>query len=391
MKSFIEYIYNIFDKIPYYRDNHYSIHKEWETIPIICKETIRNNLTKFIDPTYREKIYEAKTSGSTGEYLTIGWKYPDYYRSIANTWRQRRMYGIKPSDNCVTDHAFLMNRSGYPSNYKIILNNNVLSLSKLYLDEQHMEACLEAIMKFNPRWFQIQPVFAYSLAKYCSTNNIKIPSLSLVELTGEMLPDNIKQYIYQVFKVPVVNHYGMQEFNSISYEALDGKNLILEDNVYVEILNQSGQPCSENQEGNIVVTSLTNTFMPLVRYQTNDVGFYQKTSYDKRALILTKARTSTIVNMHGKKLDPSIFFYLTERLNRFNYDILKFQYLKRGNTLQCNFITKQCVQLEEMRNLINNILIQTFDLHFEKIDLKFSEQDFHIEMGEKRQYYFELE
>jgi phenylacetate-CoA ligase len=49
---------------------------------------------------------------------------------------------------------------------------------------------------------------------------------------------------------------------------------LLDDLVYVEFLDPQGRPLPERRLGNVIVTSLTNYAMPLLRYEHGDLGWY---------------------------------------------------------------------------------------------------------------------
>jgi phenylacetate-CoA ligase len=54
-------------------------------------------------------------------------------------------------------------------------------------------------------------------------------------------------------------------------ERHDGLHLNIE-HLYIEFLNEEGQPVKPGEEGLIVVTDLYNRGMPLIRYRVEDVG-----------------------------------------------------------------------------------------------------------------------
>ena len=68
-----------------------------------------------------------------------------------------------------------------------------------------------------------------------------------------------------------MNQYGANEFNSIAYECSSGNMHIMESNVIVEVLND-GKKVPDNTEGELYLTTRTNSAMPLIRYRIGDTG-----------------------------------------------------------------------------------------------------------------------
>ena len=50
----------------------------------------------------------------------------------------------------------------------------------------------------------------------------------------------------------------------------------MEENAVIEILDEQGDPLPDGEEGEIVVTSLSNFAMPLIRYKIGDRGCFLK-------------------------------------------------------------------------------------------------------------------
>lgn len=94
----------------------------------------------------------------------------------------------------------------------------------------------------------------------------ELASLKYIEMTGEELTDGLRFRIQECFHCPVADQYGANEVNSIAYECPEGNLHCMEDNVYVEILDDEGNPVPEGEAGNIYVTTCHNHAMPFIRY-----------------------------------------------------------------------------------------------------------------------------
>src|SRR5690606_36994726 len=89
------------------------------------------------------------------------------------------------------------------------------------------------------------------------------------------------------------------------------------ENIIVEIVDDKGMVLPNGQTGEIVVTDLTNYYMPLIRYRLNDYGAISNEicGCGRRLPILTHlhGRAYDIVkNREGNKFHGEFFLYLLE-------------------------------------------------------------------------------
>ncbi len=98
-------------------------------------------------------------------------------------------------------------------------------------------------------------------------------SPAAVVVGAEKLHGFQREAIERVFKAPVFETYGSREFMLLGAECPehDGLHLTAE-NQLIEILDDHGQPVAPGQEGNVVVTDLTNFGMPFIRYANGDLA-----------------------------------------------------------------------------------------------------------------------
>jgi phenylacetate-CoA ligase len=113
------------------------------------------------------------------------------------------------------------------------------------------------------------PFYLCAAGAYLDAQGARL-SLKGISSTYELLTPYVKRYLEKIFGCRVFDSYGCSEFGSIAFAcAHDGKH-IFEDSVFVEIVDK-GQ-CLDPDVGEIVVTSLENPAMPLIRYRTGDIG-----------------------------------------------------------------------------------------------------------------------
>lgn len=152
----------------------------------------------------------------------------------------------------------------------------------------------------------------------------------------------------------------MQEFNGIAYGSPSGLE-VLKNNVIVEVVNEFGEKTMECEEGNIVVTELKNHVFPLVRYKTEDMGFF-----DSEGLLhITKSRSNDSFTYKGTEFDGSLFWTVIFDLQQqLNIKFLQFQIRYTNNRFHfCLVMDNESVFTEKnLSDYIYNFIFEKFDI-----------------------------
>ncbi len=83
----------------------------------------------------------------------------------------------------------------------------------------------------------------------------------------------MREKIQQVFQCRVYDRYGSREFGDMVCENPNMDGLwVAPWGCYLEVVDTHGQRLPDGVEGEILVTSLTNHAMPLIRYKIGDRG-----------------------------------------------------------------------------------------------------------------------
>ncbi len=141
------------------------------------------------------------------------------------------------------------------------------------LTDEDMLAHAHAIDAFRPAQVLAYATSAYDLAGYVERAGVEIrPPGSIMTSAGTLYP-HMRETIERVFKAPVFNRYGSREVGDIACDCDRHKGLhVIAPWQYVEVLLPDGTPAPPGEEGELVVTNLSNYAMPLIRYRIGDMG-----------------------------------------------------------------------------------------------------------------------
>lgn len=123
----------------------------------------------------------------------------------------------------------------------------------------------------RPDYLMTYPSIAAELAKLVIAGEGRLPQLREVRTLGEVLTPEVRELCRQAWAVPVTDVYSTDEVGYIALQCPQHEHYhTLEEGVLVEILDEQNKPCAPGQLGRVVVTSLHNFAMPLIRYELGD-------------------------------------------------------------------------------------------------------------------------
>lgn len=337
----IKYAYT---NVPLYEKKNIDITliKDIKDIPVIKKEEIMIDWEEGISSNYLMKYLQGKlmsswTSGSTGKCLRVLWTKEQYNQSLLPLWILRyRFYNIKPTDR----FCYFYNTPNVEQKkkgdiiYEVIENS--MGFYKNNLSETRICRIIDMIRDYQPKWLMLQPSTAVLIGRTVEKmKSAKMPFVEYIELSGEMLFTETRNYLNKIFGCTIANQYGCNELNSIAYECPEGNLHCLDSNVHVEII-QDGDQVEDSNEGEICLTTLNNKTMPLVRYAIGDGGRLRhnhscKCGLDSPILELTSGRISTYIkNEDGTQTTPYIFVHAVHSIiEKLGDIIIQFQIIQK--------------------------------------------------------------
>ena len=134
------------------------------------------------------------------------------------------------------------------------------------LAEPELARMAREILDWAPVFLDVDPVHAVWFALYCERRGLRFPSLQFVVSSYEFTSVVHRRILQRVFGVPVLNLYGSTEAGHLLMEDTHGKMVPSEATAYFELVN-----AESGGVGELVVTSLSNELMPLIRYRTGDL------------------------------------------------------------------------------------------------------------------------
>lgn len=274
--------------------------------PLITKQDIRrdfpNNFlkqgTELQDLLDQELVEVEHTSGTsearTPLLLELGWWSEQEVKVLRLNPFVARALDENPNPRRVTINSPMCSNdiryTGVPSRDERLVGNSLFtSLSRLPFlwSEADLERMAAEAEEWNPVFLDVDPVYGVVFAQYCERRGIRLPALRFIIASYEYVSVVHRRILERVFKVPVFNLYGSTETGHLLMELESGWMRPATEAAVMQVINKDQQ-----NTGDLVVTTLTNKYMPLIRYRIGDLVFKRTEPYGTRYLVHGRAADS---------------------------------------------------------------------------------------------------
>ena len=159
--------------------------------------------------------------------------------------------------------------SSTPARFNRIVGNALhLSLNRqpLLWTDTDLERMASEAVEWQPQFLDVDPVYGVRFAQYCERRGIRLPSLRFVLCSYEFVSVVHRRILQRAFGVPVFDLYGATETGHLLMEN-DGSGMVPSlETACLEVVDTGPDGI-----GSLVVTTLTNDYMPLIRYRIGDL------------------------------------------------------------------------------------------------------------------------
>jgi phenylacetate-CoA ligase len=255
-------------------------------LPLLAKRDMRNGFPRnfLSDDQSLESLLEKNlvelehTSGTSEERLPVvfgrGWWNAQEERALQLNGfvarvldehpNARRATLVPPACNGLTCPTVWMSREQRTLGNTLFLN---LARIPFLLSDADLARMAAEIAEWSPQFLDVDPVHGVRFALYCEQHDIKFPSLRFVLCSYEFVSVVHRRILVRVFGVPVFNLYGSTETGHLLMENERGEMKPSYDTAFLEVVNPD-----EHGIGELVVTTLSNDYMPLLRYRIGDLA-----------------------------------------------------------------------------------------------------------------------
>lgn len=366
-------------------------YSDFKKIPILTKEIIRHHSDVLVNPNYQRlnEVLKNTSGGSTGEPITFFVTKEQDPHGYANYYLALHQNGVNIYDASVD--LWGAERDMHNTDSKFDLSSflyNKTTLNTFVLSDEIIKTYIIRLNKIKPKFIKAYVHSIYEISKFINKNNITINFTPTIHCTTGPLYPEMKSEIIKAFNdARVYNYYGSREVSAIATEIKDQEGLfVLYDNVFVEILDKDNQPVKKGEEGEVVITTLNNFYMPLLRYKIGDRAIKgDDLEFGTLKFDAVVGRTLGVIHKKdGTKIDgqffTSLFFYKN--------GIKNFQLIQKTiSDLELRIVKSDSYKQEELDSIIRKIESELVDV---KIKIIFCEKIDLTATGKKMYVYSEI-
>lgn len=255
-------------------------------LPIMKKDDLRGNSPARLvgKETRIDDCIISSTSGTTSKPVTLAWDQKCFEYDSAHTLRSLMAIGVRPWSKLV-NLSFLGSEPsrlaaspgvGAKRGKRDLVFGPLAPLYGYFTNKLFIQFSIEEIMRViinrkspiimgHPSWL----VLLGEAMKKRGANDFRPKA---IQTRGEILASGIREHIEDLFECQVYDLYGTNEIGTLGWECKErqGKHMNLDFHV-IEFL-KDGEPVAQGERGEMVITSVFNHAMPLIRYRVNDVG-----------------------------------------------------------------------------------------------------------------------
>ncbi len=202
---------------------------------------------------------------------------------LAKSPEARRVTINSPA--CSSDVCF----SRVPTHRERTVGNTLfLSLSRypFLWNQSDLSRMARETAEWQPEFLDVDPVYGVVFARYCEQQGVRLPSLKFILSSYEFVSCVHRRILQRVFNVPVFNLYGSTETGHLLMEDETGDMRASPHTAYLEVAGDTASGDERpSQPQELIVTTLTNQLMPLVRYRIGDLVERRVEPYHTRYVV----------------------------------------------------------------------------------------------------------
>lgn len=331
--------------VPYYRanergniDSYTSLVDFSENFPKITKDIIVEQSNRLENPKIKNFAVHA-TSGSTGVPLKVKVSNEAESYRIANRMRFYKWWDLDFYDK----HALIWRLPEHESSFVKKCMSSMkfglmgrMNIDVFDLDKKTIVQYVEALEKFKPKYIRgyKSGVLEFARLMYDANLRLKKASVKLIIVTSEVLLNEERAFIEEVFGVRVANEYGAADGGQFAFECTQGSLHVNEESVFM----------TTDENDNLSCTELFNQKMPLINYMNQDrVVFSNKDCSCGKSLKVIDhivGRTADYIDCSdGTKKHSLIFIGVFNELQQqFSKAIKQFRVIQNGNSLSFEIV-----------------------------------------------------
>lgn len=267
LRAFVE---RTFAQVPFYRAMGRAPARLAD-VPTVSRADLARDVAPFVpDDADVARLLNFRTTGTTGHPLQVPSHPLVAAAYLAYHKRALRRFGIELRHGAGQVGVILLGYQRRCFTYvSVTPTMGESGLAKLNLhpvDWRHPDDRARYLDAMAPEVISGDPISFAELLRLPMTWRPR----ALMSVSMQLLP-GLRNALEERFGCPVLDIYSMNEVGPVGvFDAAAGGHVLLQPELYVEILGREGKPAAPGERGEVTVTGGFNGCLPLLRYRTGD-------------------------------------------------------------------------------------------------------------------------
>lgn len=334
-------------QVPFYRGlgiSADSVHDERDLarFPVLTKADVQSLGDDLLSDAYRGMaLHQSRTSGSTGEPTTTyfdrrAWLLCKYALKV----RRMLSHGVGPFRHVV--HIGELSPAELATEQRLAGTGVLFRETRLSIHEplaRHLPTLqaggIDAIYAF--------PSYLLELIRFCADSGQSLPRVPVVFTSSEVLQSAAREAIEQAFGAQVCDIYGSTEFKEVAWQCGQDRYHVNVESVWPEAPGQGESPQP------LLLTTLVNRAMPLIRYQVGDLAElgWARCGCGRSTPVLGQIQgrvVDQVIRPDGGRVSP----YLLTTAIESQPAIAKYQIVQKpGGAIEVRYVVRDRHELDE--------------------------------------------
>ena len=268
------------ETVPYYRGLGVDLNHAENALsqfPVLTKDIIRREGTAMqADGMDAVQTYENCSGGSTGEPVKVVQDIPYSTWSLGTQMWYYDTVFQRDFLACPTVMIWGSERDMFRMSKKSTRVIHWLTqthmINSFTLSADSLQNCIEQINRRKPSVVRGYAGSLYEVAKFAQARGQAVHQPRAILSAAETLRPFMRETIEAAFDCKVFDFYGSREVGPIAAECTRGNLHSFPWMNHVEVVSANGEEVAPGEEGEILVTTLRNLAMPLIRFRIGDTA-----------------------------------------------------------------------------------------------------------------------
>jgi phenylacetate-CoA ligase len=320
LQQFAQVFRHAVTTVPYYRERFapwaagITSWEQYRALPVSTRRDVQQagaDMHSAVVPPSHGAVITTQSSGSTGSPLVTrgtAWTQLLWHALLLrdHLWHGRDLRGKLAAIRSKTEDGTVPNWG--PATAAFQTGLSVVRSLSADLDEQ-----VRWLVEEDPDYVLSFATNLHALAARSLELGLRLPRLKQARTYGETLQPDARNVVRAAWGVEIADSYSSEELGYIALQCPEHEHYHVQaESLIVEVLGESGAPCAPGTIGRVVVSTLHNFAMPLLRYASGDYAVAGTTCSCGRGLpVLTRIagrQRNILLRPDGVRYWPSFPF-----------------------------------------------------------------------------------